>query len=289
MTLSYLHLARPLDWLKNGFVLLGLLFAEAWHSGPLVLDVALVTTAFCLAASSVYAFNDITDADADRRHPHKRQRPVASGQVTAGQALVFAVALALAALFLAALVRPEALALVGAYLLLNLFYSRLLRRIPLVDVLTIATGFMLRVLAGTVGVGIPPSGWLLATALALTLFLGFAKRRAELQAPAAGVGRATLSFYNPRLLDGLTLVTAAAAATLYTAFTLDSGSIAWHAAPNLWLTAPPAIGVLARYAWLIFARGRGENPARDLLDDMPALALGALWLALTVLVIGGFL
>jgi 4-hydroxybenzoate polyprenyltransferase len=208
---AYLRLARPLDWLKNGFVPLGLLFAEAWHQRPLVIDVALVTIAFCLAASAVYAFNDVSDADADRRHPRKRQRPVASGAISARQALIFSMSLAFLALAIAASVRAEALALVGGYLLLNLFYSRRLRRIPFVDVLTIAAGFMLRVLAGTIGVGIPPSGWLLATALALTLFLGFAKRRAELVAANGEPARASLAAYNQRLLDALTLSTAIAA------------------------------------------------------------------------------
>jgi len=291
MNLSgYLRLARPLDWLKNGFVPLGLLFAEAWADKALVIDVALVTIAFCLAASAVYAFNDVSDADADRGHKFKRQRPVASGEIAAWKGLAFAIVLAVIAMMIAASVRREALAIVGGYMLLNIFYSRLLRRIAFVDVLTIAAGFMLRVLAGTIGVGIPPSGWLLATSLALTLFLGFAKRRAEIV--ARGVGepiRPALADYSPRLLDALTLSCAALAGFLYTAFTLDRRSIEGHAAPLLWLTTLPALGMLARYAWLVFNREQGENPVRDLLEDPAILFLGLLWLALTVLVIGGFL
>lgn len=285
---AYLRLARPLDWLKNGFVPLGLLFAEAWHRTALVVDVALVTTGFCLAASAVYALNDVADADADRKHPRKRLRPVASGAISQRQALRFAFALGLASLAIAAAVRAEALGLVGAYLLLNLFYSRLLRRIPFVDVLTIAAGFMLRVLAGTLGVGIPPSGWLLATALALTLFLGFAKRRAEFVSANGNAARASLSAYNKRSLDALTLATAICAGTLYLGFTLDRRSIEWHAAPHLWLTAPPALAILARYTWLAFYAGKGENPARELIGDPWIALFAAAWLASTVAVIGGF-
>jgi 4-hydroxybenzoate polyprenyltransferase len=287
---AYLRLARPLDWLKNGFVPLGLLFAEAWTNKALVIDVALVTIAFCLAASAVYAFNDVSDADADRKHKFKRQRPVANGEIAAWKGLAFAIVLAVIAMMIAASVRPEALAIVGGYMLLNIFYSRLLRRIAFVDVLTIAAGFMLRVLAGTIGVGIPPSGWLLATSLALTLFLGFAKRRAEIV--ARGVGepiRPALADYSPRLLDALTLACAILAGILYTGFTLDRRSIEGHAAPLLWLTALPALGMLARYAWLVFNREQGENPVRDLLEDPAILFLGLLWLALTIVVIGGFL
>lgn len=286
---AYLRLARPLDWLKNAFVPLGLLFAEAWHRKPVVIDVALVTIAFCLAASAVYAFNDVADAASDRSHKFKRQRPVANGEVAARHALFFAGTLALAALAIASAVRPEAIAVIGGYLLLNLFYSRLLRRIPVIDVLTIAAGFMLRVLAGTIGVGIPPSNWLLATAAALTLFLAFAKRRAESVSPAARSTRATLAFYNPRLLDALTLACAVSAGLLYTGFTLDRHSIEGHGAPLLWLTALPALGMLARYAWLVFNREQGENPARDLIEDPTILALGGLWFGLTFAVLGGFL
>jgi len=280
------RLARPLDWLKNGFVPLGLLFAEAWHRVPLVIDVAIVTLSFCMAASAVYAFNDVSDMDADRLHPRKRHRPIASGAISQRQGLIVAIVLAAFALLLAALVRAEALGIVGGYLVLNVFYSRVLRRIPFVDVLTIAAGFMLRVLAGTIGVGIPPSGWLLATAMALTLFLGFAKRRAEFVTTKDRT-RATLSAYNARSLDILTLGTAVVTGLLYAGFTIDRSSIEWHAAPDLWMTAPPAFAVLGRYTWLAFHDGKGEEPARDLIGD-PWIAIATIaWLAATVLAIGG--
>lgn len=284
--LSYSQLARPLDWVKNGFVPLGLLFAEAWSRTTLVIDVALVTVAFCFAASAVYAFNDVSDAAADRQHKFKRQRPVANGKISAANALIFSGVLTLISLAIAAFVRVEALAIVGGYLILNIFYSSVLRRIAFIDVLTIAAGFMLRVLAGTAGVGIPPSGWLLATSLALTLFLGFAKRRAEIVAPDHAPRRSALASYNLQLLDALTIFCGVAAAILYTAFTLDRRSIEGHAAPFLWLTAFPALGMLMRYGWLVFSGRKGENPARDLLGDPTMLILGALWLVLSIVTIG---
>lgn len=288
MLRHYLRLARPLDWLKNGFVPLGLLFAEAWSSAATVTAVAIATAAFCLAASAAYAFNDVADAPADRLHAQKRLRPVAAGQIAPAAALVFGGALAIAALAVAASVGWVLAGIVAAYLALNVAYSRLLRRIPVLDVAAIAAGFMLRVLAGTLGVGIPPSQWLLATTLALALFLAFAKRRAESRTPTPGATRRALATYPPNLLDYATLASAAAAAALYAGFTLDGESIRWHAAPLLWITAPPAIGVLARYAWLVFRRGCGENPARDLAGDPPIALLSAAWLALTVLVTGGY-
>lgn len=283
---ALLRLARPLDWLKNAFVPLGLLFGEAWHQKSTLIDVVALTVAFCFAASAVYASNDVADAESDRRHPRKRHRPVASNAVSVRDALVFAGLLAMVALALALYVSGEAAVIVAAYLLLNVAYSRLLRRVPFLDVATIAAGFMLRVLAGTTGVGIPPSEWLLATTMALALFLGFAKRRAEF-ANHDGLGRQSLRAYNLPLLNALTLATAISAGGLYFGFTVDRQSVAWHAAPHLWLTAPPALAVLGRYVWLVFFRGKGENPARDLVGDPWIAGLAVLWLAATVATIGG--
>ncbi len=284
----YLRLARPVDWLKNGFVPLGLLFGEAWADIDLVGDVVLATGAFCLAASAVYAANDVADADADRLHPSKKERPVARGEIAPAGAIAFAGTLAALALAMAAAIGLTAMLIVGAYLALNAAYTLALRRIPFLDVATIAAGFMLRVLAGTTGVGIPPSQWLLATTLALALFLGFAKRRAEF-ANHDGQSRQSLQAYSLPLLNVLTLATAICAGGLYVGFTLDRQSVAWHAAPHLWLTAPPALAVLGRYVWLVFFCAKGENPARDLTGDPWIAGLALLWLAATVATIGGLL
>jgi 4-hydroxybenzoate polyprenyltransferase len=268
MLRDYLRLARPLDWLKNGFVLLGLLFAEAWGDGALVLATALTTIAFCFAASAVYALNDAFDAAADNAHQNKRRRPVASGALSPGQAHRFAAALSVVAIGLSASVNWRAALIVAAYLLLNAAYSSGLKRIAFLDVLIIALGFMLRVLAGTWGIGIPPSGWLLANAAMLTLFLGLAKRRAELASPddSAATRRALLQ-YHPRLLDGLVLVTALASLALYVGFTLDPDTMRQHGTKLLWTTAIFVALGLGRYVFLVFRRAKGENPARDLVGD----------------------
>jgi 4-hydroxybenzoate polyprenyltransferase len=265
MLRDYLRLARPLDWLKNGFVPLGLLFAEAWNDRALVLAVALVTVAFCLAASAVYALNDTFDAAADGAHQTKRRRPVARGAIGADQARRFAAALGMVALGLAASVNWCAALILATYLLLNAAYSLGLKRIAVLDVLIIALGFMLRVLAGTWGVGIPPSGWLLANAAMLTLFLGLAKRHAELASPddSATTRRALLQ-YHPRLLDVAVPLTALASLVLYLGFTLDPATMRQHGTNLLWLTAGFAALGLGRYVFLVFRRGNGENPARDL-------------------------
>lgn len=290
MLRDYLRLARPLDWLKNGFVPLGLLFAEAWGDRVLVLGVTLLTIAFCFAASAVYALNDAVDATADGTHQTKRHRPVASGAISAQQARRFASAFAVIAIGLATLVNWRAALIVAAYLLLNAAYSFGLKRIAFLDVLAIALGFMLRVLAGTWGVGIPPSGWLLANAAMLTLFLGLAKRRAEMASPddSAATRRALLQ-YHPRLLDGLVLAAALTSLALYLGFTLDPTTTRAHGTQWLWTTTLFVALGLGRYVFLVFRRAKGENPARDLVGD-PWIAIAVIgWLVLTILAVAGML
>ncbi len=290
MLRDYLRLARPLDWLKNGFVLVGLLFAEAWSDCAMVLAVAVTTIAFCLAASAVYALNDATDARADGAHQRKRLRPVASGAIAAEQARRFAAGLGILAIGLAANAGWRAALAVAAYLLLNAAYSFGLKRVAFLDVLAIASGFMLRVLAGTWGVGIPPSGWLLANAAALTLFLGLAKRRAEMVSPDdSAATRRALLHYHPRLLDLLVPAAALLTLGLYLGFALDPATMRQHGTSLLWLSALPAGLGLGRYVFLVFRRGKGENPARDLVGD-PWIAAAVIgWLVLTALAVGGVL
>ncbi|MDL2339334.1 MAG: UbiA prenyltransferase family protein, partial [Pseudomonadota bacterium] len=173
-----LALMRPHQWLKNVFVFAGLVFSQSWHDADRVAHVLSAFGAFCLISSAVYIVNDWRDRASDALHPTKRLRPLASGEVSPTAAF------ALAAFLLAggiALIEGQRtlLGLVGLYVASNLAYSWRLKRVPVVDVSIIALGFMLRLLAGTVGVGIPPSRWLILTGIFAALFLGFSKRRAE--------------------------------------------------------------------------------------------------------------
>ena len=166
-----IRLMRPHQWLKNVFVFAGLLFSQAWHNGPLVERVLYAFLAFCCFSSLVYILNDWRDRASDAQHPTKRLRPLASGAVSASQALMLAAALLIAGIALAWGSRALLLIL-ALYVALNLAYSWRLKHVPVVDVSIIASGFMLRLLAGTMAVGIPPSRWLLLTGLFIALFLG---------------------------------------------------------------------------------------------------------------------
>jgi 4-hydroxybenzoate polyprenyltransferase len=213
---SLLALMRPHQWLKNVFVFAGLVFSQTWSNGPIVQKVLIAFAAFCSLSSMVYIINDWRDRASDALHPTKCRRPLASGAV--GGPAAFALAALL--LFVGGSLASGNLTLMlllGIYVTLNLAYSWRLKHVPVVDVSIIASGFMLRLLAGTLAVGIPPSRWLLLTGLFIALFLGFSKRKAESFHEVANQ-RAVMEHYPPALLDTFMSVTMTATIITYSLF-----------------------------------------------------------------------
>ncbi len=285
--LPYLKLARPQQWVKNGFVLPGLIFGHAMGEPGKVVAALAATAAFCLMSSAVYAMNDLFDRERDREHPDKRNRPIASGAISTRAGVVFGALLASGALVLGAWAGPLVAAILAAYALLNLAYSAGLKRVPVVDVFIIAAGFMLRILAGTVGIGIAPSRWLLTCGFLVTLFLGFAKRRAELirLAEDAGRHRPVLDAYNESFLDAATLVCSTGMLLAYGFYTVSADTMAQHGT-DLTLTLPFVLFGTFRYLFLLRHRGGGGDPSNELLDDRWLLGSVAGWVATVVLLIG---
>jgi len=280
---AFVELARPQQWLKNGFVLVGLFFGHAWGEPALAAAALGATAAFCLAASAVYAFNDARDAALDRGHPEKRDRPVARGTIAPRAAYAFSAALGAGALALAAAWGLALAAIVATYLALNVAYSAGLKRVPVLDVFAIAAGFMLRLLAGTTGIGIEPSRWLLACGFLLTLFLGFAKRRAELAllAEDAAQHRAVLEAYSTGFLDKAIMVCAAGMIVSYALYAVSADTAALHGTQLLILTLPWVLLGTFRYLYRLHYRGGGGDPAEELLRDPVLAAAVAGWLATT--------
>lgn len=271
-----IRLMRPHQWSKNAFVFAGLLFSHTWHNGPLVQRVVLAFLAFCCFSSLVYILNDWRDRIGDALHPAKRRRPLASGAVSPRAALALAAALLLAGLLLAWGSRVLLL-LLGLYVVLNLAYSWRLKHVPVVDVSIIASGFMLRLLAGTLAVGIPPSRWLLLTGLFIALFLGFSKRKAEtFHEPAQQ--RAVLEHYPPALLDTYIAATMTATVITYGLYATSIEALQQHG-ERLVYTVPVVVFGLLRYAYQVH-RGRGEDVSRDMLRDPWILGAGVVWLLL---------
>jgi 4-hydroxybenzoate polyprenyltransferase len=276
----YLELLRPQQWPKNGFVLVGLVFGHAYGDPASVAAALLATAAFCLASGAAYAFNDCSDAARDREHPGKRERPVARGAVSPAAALALAAACAAGALALAGWTGAWVAASVAAYMGLNVAYTLHLKRVPVLDVFAIAAGFMLRLLAGTTGIGIEPSKWLLACGFVLTLFLGFAKRRAELErlAENAGQHRAVLQAYTLVFLDRAILFCASGMVLTYALYALSPDTAATHGTERLIVSLPWVLLGTLRYLFRLHFRGGGGDPAEELYrDPVLALAVGG-WL-----------
>ncbi len=281
---AMIKLLRPHQWLKNGFVFVGLLFGHAWQDAAKVQMVLLAALAFCFASSAIYVINDWYDRESDRLHPRKRLRPLAAGTVTPAAGLILAVLSVLLGIALARLAAPRVLSIVTIYLLLNLAYSWQLKHVVILDVFVIAAGFMLRILAGTLGVGIPPSSWLLLTGLMVTLFLGFAKRRSELAVMERGgdAARKVLQNYSLPMLDLMIGVCTAGVVISYSLYTMSPETIAMHHTDKLIYTVPFVLYGLFRYLHLTFSSDAGEDPARDLLRDPHLLVTVFGWAAVTL-------
>jgi 4-hydroxybenzoate polyprenyltransferase len=282
-----LRLMRPYQWVKNAFVFTGLLFGHAWHEPRLVALVMVVFIAFCLVSSAIYIFNDIIDLEQDRHHPKKSHRPLVSGLVSISAAATLAALLGTLGLSLAYFAAPTVLAILAGYALMNNAYSLWLKHVVILDVFIIATGFMLRILAGTLGVGIPPSQWLLLCGLMVTLFLGFTKRRAEIIALTDDktAHRKVLEHYSPVLLDKMIGITAAGLIMSYSLYTMNPDTIRIHGTPNLIYTVPFVMYGVFRYIYLLHLQNRGGDPSHDLVRDRHLLIAVGAWLLVTILLI----
>ncbi len=282
----YFKLLRPHQWVKSGFVFVGLLFGHAWQQPQLVHQVVMAALAFALGASAVYVGNDLADRQADREHPRKRLRPLASGAVSVPSALALGLACLAGSLSLAYAVSSTVLAIMLGYVALNVAYSMGLKHVVLLDVFVIAAGFMLRILAGTLGVGIAPSHWLLLCGLLLTLFLGLAKRRAELKVVDQGAShRRVLEDYDPVLLDQLNAICAAGAIVGYCLYTVSPETVAMHGTTHLIYTVPFVIYGIFRYLFLLHRRAGGGDAATDLVRDAHLLGAVAGWLVSVIVLL----
>ena len=270
---------RPNQWVKNLFVLAPVVFAKHLTHPSIIKSAIGAFGVFCLLAGAVYTMNDIVDVEADRAHPVKRYRPIASGRVPIPVAKVLAVVLVLAALIGSIPGGPWFMGVVVLYFLQNVAYSFRLKKVAYVDVCLIAFGFVLRVLAGGFATKTPISGYMVACTALLALFLGFGKRRHELATAAnARKQREALSAYSPHVLNVALAVTGLATVGTYLAYTLDHGTRAFFHTDFLWPTViHPLFGIL-RFLQLVAAgRPRSESPTQEILRDTPFMVNIILW------------
>ena len=271
-----LQAVRPRQWTKNALLLAGLVFAGKIGSGRAWVEAATAVVAYCSISSAAYLVNDVRDRAADRLHPVKRHRPIASGMLPVRAAVVLAGGLALLGIALGAALGPASLLLVLGFLGLQCAYTLVLKRVPLLDVLTIAGLFALRAAAGAVAIHVTVSSWLLICTAVLALFLGFAKRRGELVLVESGraPGRDALRGYSLRLVETLVRATAALAVLAYVGYAATA-----RTSPEMLLTVPFVVFGVLRYLHLVRVRGVGEEPENVLLRDAPILCAVVLWAA----------
>ncbi len=275
---TYLRLARPKQWTKNGFVLAGLVFSGSAFEVSSVVAAMLAFVAFCLLSGAVYAINDVLDVEEDRKHPLKRFRPVASGEISARAAIVYSVLLAAAGLATCFSVNLG-VGFVGlTYLGLQALYSPILKHMAILDVMGISAGFVIRALAGVMAVGSPISPWLIVCTGLLTLFLGFSKRRHELATlgEGASIHRKNLSDYSVPMLDEMMNIMISATIIAYALYTF---TVYERDAEMFMMGSIPFVvyGVF-RYMLLVHRDG-GGNPDTLLLQDRPLQISLLLWLA----------
>jgi 4-hydroxybenzoate polyprenyltransferase len=272
---------RPAQWTKNLLVFAGLVFGGRLLDAEAVGAATITFTVFCALSSAGYLFNDVRDRDADRRHPLKQSRPIASGQLSIPTALMLVALLTAVAVAVAALISPALAFVAAAYAVLLALYSALLKNMVIIDVLTIAGGFVLRAIAGAVAVRVPFSAWLLVCTTLLALFLGLSKRRHELVLLGEGAvdHRRILLEYSPYLLDQMIAVVTASTLIAYTFYSISPETAARLGTPRLGLTIPFVLYGIFRYLYLVHQKHGGGSPAAMLLTDRPLLACVALWIA----------
>lgn len=284
---SVIRLLRSPQWIKNGVVLAGVIFGGQAASKEALVTAIYALIAFCLMSSSVYILNDIVDRDRDRLHPLKKSRPIASGKIPVITAALICVVLAAAGLVISSLIDGHLLYVAGAFLLLNIAYTLALKNIVILDVMSIAAGFVLRAVAGAVAINVDISVWLLVATFVLALFLGLGKRRHELLIleKEAASHRKILEKYSPYLLDQLIGVVTASTVITYLFYTISPEVGAKLGTHYLFVTIPFVIYGIFRYLYLVHKEEKGGSPTRLLLTDFPLLIDVLLWLASVILIL----
>ncbi len=278
---------RPRQWVKNTFLFSGLVFSKNLFQAELFMKVSMGFILFCLAASSIYIFNDIQDRQNDSKHPEKGRRPIALGTLPVTQAYFVSVLLGGIAMVFASVLDLTFFALLVTYILLNLSYSLKLKQVVILDIMCIAFGFVLRILAGTTLAGIIPSDWLIVCTMTISLFLGFSKRRNELvfMVNHTDNQRKVLADYSIPFLDQMIAMVTACTVMSYILYTVSSETVTRFGTRNLIFTIPFVLFGIFRYLYLIYHKRTIEEPTDLILRDLPCLVNILLWLGTIILII----
>src|SRR4051812_25044030 len=275
---------RPPEGVKKGLVFAGLLFSQKLSHGPQVVDATITFIAFCAISSAGYLVNDLRDAPLDRRHPEKRHRPIASGELSERVAAIAAVALAAIGIGISfAWVEPGVAGFVALYGVITVAYSLILKRLVIIDVMTIASLFILRVVAGAVAVEAHASEWLLLCTAMLALFLGFTKRRQEAmeEMDEGGTARPVLEHCSLPFLDQMVAMVTAGAIISYAIYAVNSPLIG----SEMLATGPSVLYGVFRYLYLIYDRNDTRSTAAILTEDPGMILAGVSWIVIALIML----
>ena len=285
MLTALIKTMRPRQWSKNVFIFAALVFDKQLLHVDAFLQTLAGFALFCLISSAVYIFNDLADVEADREHPEKKHRPIASGKLPVSAAWISGIVLVVITLGLGYFLTAGFEAVLIVYFLLMIVYSKWLKHIPIVDVFVLAAGFVLRVHAGVTLIHVERfSPWLYVVMSLLSLFLGFGKRRAELSLLAHGAGshRKVLEGYTLPLLDQYIMIVSATTIIAYSLYTFNAPNVPQN--DSMMLTIPFVVYALFRYLYLVHVKQAGGSPEDILLSDRPFQVAMVLW-ALSVLAV----
>ena len=278
---------RPQQWIKNLFIFAPLIFSRNILNRPFLFKTVAAFAAFCLISSAHYIFNDLRDLEEDRRHPVKSKRPLASGRLRKGPAVIALVVIGAAGLALAASIGRPFLIIAAGYLVLQTAYSMWLKHVVILDVFVIAAGFLIRVVAGGLAIQVEISSWLLICTILLSLFLAMGKRRYELVLldKDAANHRPILREYNTYLLDQMISVVTASTLLAYCLYTISAETVAKFGTRNLIFTVPFVLYGIFRYLYLIHQKAGGGTPEALIIRDKPLLADIFLWIVAAALIL----
>ncbi len=288
MIKSYLTLFRVPQWIKNFFVFVPLIFSKNLFHGEYFLITFWGFLLFCLTSSAVYVINDIIDVEADRAHPLKQFRPLASGKISKRGALISVYILVI--IIAASLYQFNYLfaIVLFSYFILNIFYSFYFKHIVILDVFSIAAGFMLRILGGAFIIHVEISSWLILTTMFISLFLGIMKRHSELTLSAENdtlQTRKVLVQYSLNFADQIATIAAAGVIICYALYTVSARTVSVFKTDKLIYTTPIVVFGIFRYMFLVYINKKGENTTHIMLTDISMIITVLLYILVTVLIL----
>lgn len=282
---EYLKLFRLHQWIKNIFIFVPLVFSKNLFNYDLLFIVIAGFFEFCFASSVVYVINDIIDIESDREHPVKKTRPLPSGKISKKSAIYSAVILSVIIIIFLPFFTLAFDILLISYIILNVFYSFKLKNIVIIDIFSIAAGFMIRIISGAVVINVEISSWLILTTMFISLFLGVMKRRSELALVDNKSTRKVLAEYSITFSDQMTTIAAAGVIICYALYSVATRTVSVFGTDKLIFTTPFVVFGIFRYMYLVYMSSQGENTSKILVSDLPMIFNILLYILFSILII----